>query len=230
MQGFSQTGKIDSAYCYNGRMKSSSIAAYEKYYVDMHLERAGLFQAVQQKYGGATVLYPGCFVHITPSFFFPHVVYVDRMAEAETFFAAEPELVEFIRQNKRYKRPAYTRFIRQDFLQPLPVPDDSYDLLIALYAGGITQACKRYVRPGGLILTNNHHDDAGQAAADSELTLVAAIICNGETYTVEENGLEDYFVPRDLPGRAKRYLQPSGSRVEYTRTAEAYIFKKTIRA
>jgi hypothetical protein len=208
-------------------MKGACIFIYQRYLIEPHLERAGLFQVMQQKYNCATVLYPGCFVHITPSFFFPHVIYIDRKEEASKFFSAESEVADFIRQHKQYKRSAYVRFILQDFLLPLPIPENSFDLLIAFYAGGVTQACKRYVRPGGLVLTNNHHDDAGQAARDPELNLISVVQRRGDTYKIASEGLGEYFVKKDLPSDASSYIQPGGGgTIEYIRTAEAYIFQK----
>ena len=59
---------------------------YNHYYIDRKFERLNLFRQLKEKYGGKRVLYPGSFVHITPSFVYPDVVYVDNDPEAKKFF------------------------------------------------------------------------------------------------------------------------------------------------
>jgi hypothetical protein len=112
--------------------KYGMIDLYHKHYSEMKFERAGLFELVQQTCHSIQALYPGCFVHITPSLFFPHVVYVDRHPDAQTFFADLEGVSLFISRNKHYRRLAYIRFIAQDFTAPLPLPKDSFDLLISI--------------------------------------------------------------------------------------------------
>lgn len=202
-------------------------ALYKQYYLENepHFERLAIFSAVQSRYGGTTALYPGCLIHLTPSFFFPHVVYVDTSPEARAFFAARKEVLAFVDRRKRYKRPAYIDFIHADYTAPLSLRPESFDLLISLYAGGIALACKRYLRPGGLLLSNNHQDDAGQAAADPDYRLVAVAHEKGAVCRLEEDHLEGYFVPKKAEGRGGAGAQHNPWPA-YTRTASYYLFQK----
>jgi len=52
------------------------------------------------------------------------------------------------------------RFIHQDFTDPLPLREGSFDLLPALYAPGVARAMARYLCVGGLLATDNHGGDA----------------------------------------------------------------------
>lgn len=202
-----------------------SIAYYKKYVADMGLERAEVFQAVRQWADVAAVLYPGCFIHVTPSFSFQHVVYVDYNDLARQFFADAPGVTRFVTGRKQYRQPPYIRFIAQDYTTPLPLRAGSFDLLLALYAGGIPQACWDYLRPGGLLLSNNHHDDAGWAARSEAYELAAVIHHKGSACRIEETGLDGYFVPKT----AARRRAGSGQTPypEYTRRADYYLFRKT---
>lgn len=147
---------------------------YREYVVDHGLERAGLFEAILARDPSlTTVLYPGCFLHVTPSFFFPHVVYVDRSDLAASFFSDAGGVAALVDNHRRYRRKSYRRFIHHDFTEPLPLPDGSFDLLLSLYAGGVTKACARYLRAGGLLVSNDHAGDADEARHDETLEFVA---------------------------------------------------------
>ncbi|MBN1782926.1 class I SAM-dependent methyltransferase [bacterium] len=194
---------------------------YKTYLSDMHLERRGLFEALADAFPSETVLYPGCQIHVTPSFFFPHVVYVDNGVMAADFFKDTDAVQALVDRNKKYGRSAHVRFIGLDFTQDLSLRDNSFDLLISLYAGGIAASCHRYLRPGGLILTNNHHDDAGEAARSPVFGLAAVIHERGKQVRISGDDLEDYFIPRTNPSRKERTGRP-----EYTKNADYYVFRK----
>jgi hypothetical protein len=130
------------------------------------LERLELLEALRGRCPReAAVLYPGCFLHVTPSFFFQHVVYVDRQPLAAEFFADEEGVRAIVAARRRYREAPYLRFLALDYTLPLPLREASYDLVLALHAGGISRSCAGYLRPGGLLLSNDHGGDAADAAA-----------------------------------------------------------------
>ncbi|MCP3105235.1 hypothetical protein LZ198_40835 [Myxococcus sp. K15C18031901] len=199
---------------------------YQGFVVDHQLERAGLFAALRERFAALeTVLYPGCFVHLTPSFFFQHVVYVDRNDLARGFFGNKEGVMRKVRSRQEYPEPPNVRFIGQDYLQPLPVLEESFDLLLALYAGGISRACGKYLRVGGLLVTNDHHGDATEAAAEENLALVAVMREQRGSYVVDDQDLDKYLVPK-APDRLPRG-RPLPARPELARTADYYVFRKT---
>lgn len=203
----------------------NAIEIYQQFYVEMKLERTGLFEAVQRKFAPQTVLYPGCSIHITPSFYFPHVVYVDQMDSAREFFEDEAGVMEIIRRRKHYPKSTYVRFIPQDFTTPLPILENSYDLLMSIYAGGIARTCQKYLRVGGLLLTDNHHDDAGEAARDGGYELVGVVRQVGGNFRIGEDGLEAYFVAKK-PVTNKAHAKYGSTRPEYRKNADYYVFRR----
>lgn len=208
-------------------MKKNSVSdLYKKYFRDIQFERCGLFKAIQQNYDCTTVLYPGSSIHITPSFYFPHVVYVDTHEVAQKFFADHETVVSFITSNKKYQQSSFVRFINQDFTTALPIKEHSFDLLIALFAGGISRACKKYLKISGMLLTNNHHNDASEAALDDEYQLIARVIRKGEAYRIQE--LDDDVIPRKNPAAKKVYLKQSNSGLVYTDNEDYFLFKKVL--
>ncbi len=205
---------------------SPAAQAFRQYYTEMQMERGGLFATMAREYGGATVLYPGSSFHITPSFYFRHVVYVDRSADAQGFFAASAEVLRIINERRQHAQAPFVRFLARDFTGALPLQEGSFDLLLSLYAGGIARACQRYLRAGGLLLTNNHEDDAGQAAADAQLRLVAVIEEKNDRYTLRRDGLETYLVARQKVAPDRADVREAMPWPAYTRNADYYVFQK----
>ncbi len=203
-----------------------SIDSYKRFYVDINFDRAGLFEIVKKEYDCNTVLYPGCSIHITPSFYFQHVVYVDISNVAKEFFNDIHNILDYINSNKKYKQSAYVQFIHGDYTKPLPVREGNYDLLIALYAGEITQSCKKYVKPGGIILTNNHRKDAEELLMDSSITLDRLIYKKGKKYVIEEDINDDFKNILKKHSSTKKDMKNTVKGLEYVDNQCYFLLKK----
>ncbi|MFY2559759.1 hypothetical protein ACN469_19140 [Corallococcus terminator] len=199
---------------------------YQGFVVDHQLERAGLFELLRERFVAVdTVLYPGCFVHITPSFFFQHVVYVDRNDLAQGFFANKDGVLRKIGSCQQYEQKASVRFVAQDYLQPIPALEESFDLLLALYAGGISRACGKYLKVGGLLVTNDHHGDAAEAATEENLELIAVVKEQRGKFIFSDEELSAYLVPK-IPPRGPAARDTAGAS-HWERPADYYLFRKT---
>lgn len=198
---------------------------YRTQYIDLHFERAGLLKAILENYHPRDVLYPGCSVHITPSLYFPHVVYVDQSEAAAQFFADQKSLLEFVNRTKHYKSSAYIRFLRQDYSQPLPLPEGTFDLLLSLFAGGIAQSCARYLKIGGLLLIDNHQGEAVHAGRNPALRLKAVVRFQKGSYSIREEGLNAGTI--SIPKRNSRYLRQAARGVEYIENETYYVFERS---
>ncbi len=203
-----------------------NIDRYKRFYVDMNFDRAGLFEILKEEYACSTVLYPGCSIHITPSFYFQHVVYVDISETAKKFFDDINNVLDYINGNKKYKQSAYVQFIHGDYTKPLPVREGNYDLLIALYAGEITQSCKKYVKPGGIILTNNHQKDAEKLLKDSSIALDSLIHKKGKKYVIEKDINDDFEVVLKKYCGKKNGMKNTNKGLEYVDNQCYFVFKK----
>jgi hypothetical protein len=198
---------------------------YKSHYTQLGFERAGLFKAIRDKDPCRDVLYPGCSVHITPSLYFPHVVYVDQSDAAAQFFADEKTLLEFVSRNKHYKQSVYLRFIRQDYSQSLPLVEGTLDLLISLFAGGIAKSCARFLKPGGLLLTNNHQSDAWDAVNSGRFRLTATLRFRKGRYAIVEEDLRERNIPAQK--RNSNYLRQANVGVEYIENEVYYVLRFT---
>ena len=203
----------------------STIDLYRKHYGDFEFERVGLFKFISENYACGEVLYPGCFIHITPSFYFPHVVYVDKDPVAVDFFANQVDILQFVNRNKKYKRSAYIQFIAYDYLQEMSLAKGQFDILIALYAGGIAHACKKYLKTGGILVTNNFHKDAENAALDDEYQLNSVLHRNKKTYAPVHKDSK-HLVDSLKKANVTKYVRQTSQGIEYTEPDDYFIFRK----
>jgi hypothetical protein len=199
---------------------------YDRFYTSMNFERSGLFEAIKDKYGCSNVLYPGCSIHITPSFYFQHVVYVDVSQAAREYFSDSESIMSIVNGSRKYKQPAYIQFLNQDYTLPLPIRENNYDLLLAIYAPGITKACKRYVKPGGIIVSNNHLGDALDAMEDSSVIPEALIRKKGKKYVIEESSRDKFPEALRRSSASAKGMRITGTGMEYVDSESYFVFRK----
>lgn len=153
-------------------------------------DRLRLFGTVGDFTGDASVLYPGSFVDLAPSFVFDSVTYVDNDRRAARFFADTVGVDEIISTHRGNPGKAVWRFIPVDYRTELDVADRSVGLLVSLSAGFVSEHCTRYLRPGGWLLVNPSHGDAAMASIDLRYRLAAVINARSGRYTVTERDLD----------------------------------------
>jgi hypothetical protein len=190
-------------------------------------DRLRLFTAVAEEVDATTVLYPGSFVDVAASFAFPSVTYVDSDRSAQQFFADRPGVEEIIDAHRDNNAPEYQfRFEHTDYREELDFGDETFDLLVSLYAGFVSLSCTRYLRIGGTLLVNSSHRDASMASIDDRYRLIAAVTSRSGRYQVDRRGLEQYFVPKKEQDVTEDRLHRLARGVGYTKTPFAYIFER----
>ena len=225
--GHDGTGCCRATSHHGGQMRTANIEKmYSKYYLENAFERKGLFKALSDTYSINDVLYAGSFIHITPSFFFPNVVYVDSDDKARSFFRNERDVTQYIIARKTYAADPEYRFIHADYTNALTLGIESFDLLISLYSGFVSPACKRYLKKGGLLLANNSHGDASMASIDDDFELVAVILKKNETYRLVTQGLQKYLNPKRGIPPTREHLLKTQRGIAYEFPANSYLFSK----
>jgi hypothetical protein len=207
-----------------------AMSLYEKYHASRQDERLGLFESVRAAFGITRGLYPGCFVHVTPSFVIPEMCYVDSDRNASRFFG-EGTARELVEGNRIYDQAPFLEFHFQDYRKSIPIDDNSVELLVSQYAGFVSESCKRYLAPGGYLIANNSHGDAGLASCDREFKLVAVVNRRGDKWWLSTRNLSDYFIPKSStvprePSELANYIRALGKGIGYTKTATDYVFEK----
>ncbi len=198
---------------------------YEKYYAGDKARR-GLFSALASWRAWEHVLYPGSFIHITASFLFPSVTYVDNDRNAKRFFSQMDEVRALVERNKVYQEAPQLTFHGTSYENRLDVPEGSFDLLLSLYAGFISKPCKRYLRMGGVLAVNNSHGDAGLASIDPDYQFIGVIQGRGDQLHREDDKLDAYFKPKKEIEVTEELLRTLGRGIGYTKTAPVYLFRR----
>ena len=206
-------------------MPKSALALYRKYFQEKQFERLDLFEIIAERFNVQRALYAGSFVHITPSFVFPDVVYVDNDKQARQFFG-KPEIFKFIARRKMYPQEAKVTFHFADYRNGFDEPFETFDLLLSQYAGFVGQHCKPYLKTGGFLVANNSHGDAGLAAIDDDYQLKAVFSVRNGKHRISETNLHEYFIPKSQIQVTRDYLEKLQKGIGYKKTAGVYLFQK----
>jgi hypothetical protein len=206
-------------------MAKNPLELYTEHFVDKEFERFELFELLRDIYGIVSAIYPGSFVHVTPSFVFPVTTYVEMDKRAKKFFE-NPGLNDFVKGRKIYSEDAIIKFFGQDYNKSIPDETEKYDLLISQYAGFVSKYCKQYLKIGGILLANSSHGDASLAAIDEDFEFIGVVLKRGVKYQISEKNLSEYFVPKKAVEITPEYLEKIQKGIGYTKTASSYLFRK----
>ncbi len=202
-----------------------AVQTYEEYYIVREYEQIDLFRMIKKTYGIKRAIYPGSYVHISPSFIFPDVVYIDNDKNAIKFFKSN-KLIELINERKEYNEDPKITFHGIDYKCLIAGLNRQFDLLISQYAGFISDTCKEYLKIGGLLLVNNSHGDAGLASIDEDYELISTVHKAKGKYQILHTSLDKYFIPKRKITVSKELLYKTGKGVGYIKTAPLYIFQQ----
>jgi hypothetical protein len=197
----------------------------QQHFVEKDFERFELFQLLREKYGVRAAIYPGSFVHITPSLVYPVTAYVEMDKRAKKFFD-NPDLHDFVWERKTYPEEPVIKFFGQDYQKNIPGEEQQYDLLISQYAGFVSKPCKRYLKIGGILIANNSHGDAGMASIDADFKFIGVVLKRGAKHRISEKNLAEYFVPKKAVEITPEYLEEMQKGIGYIKTASSYLFRK----
>ena len=199
---------------------------YKKNHLDKDYTLIGLFREIKTMFNPKKVLYPGCYIHITPSLIFPDVTYVDSFRNTNKFYESL-EIKKFIEKNKEYTEKSKFKFYLQDYSKDLPEELESFDLIISLYGGFVGQAVKKYLKKGGILVCNNSHGDATMASLDSAYELIAIYNRKSdEKFTISSKNLNEYLILKKKITITKKDLEKTMKGIAYTKSPSGYVFRK----
>lgn len=194
--------------------------------VDKEYTSIGLFREIKKKYSPKKILYPGSYVHITPSLVFADVTYVDSFRGTNKFFESE-EVTEFVKENKEYEENPKFTYHHQNYHKDLPEKLKSFDVVISQYGGFVGQATKKYLKKGGIFVCNNSHGDASLASIDEEFELITVYNRKSdEKFTISEKNLQEYLIPKKKIESIKKFVEEKMGGIGYTKSPSGYIFRK----
>lgn len=162
-------------------------------------DRERLFRAVGEAVDAVTVLYAGSYVDVAASFAFADLTYVDVDRRAERFFADESGVREIVRDRVGDDAERVFRFVRADYRDELGFANESFDLLVSLSAGFVSEHCTSYLRIGGTLMVNPSHGDAAMASIDPRYRLDGVVHSGSRGYRVDRSALDTYLLPKGRP-------------------------------
>lgn len=189
-------------------------------------DRWRLFSAVGSAVDAESVLYPGCFVDVAPSFVFPAVTYVDIDKRAGRFFTDREGVLEIVAAHAGSPADPQIDFLPADYTTKLDLPEQHFDLLVSLYAGFVSEHCTQHLKVGGTLLVNPSHGDAAMASLDPRYELMGVVRSRSGDYRVDTTNLERYLVPKQPVVVTADLLHERGRGIAYTASPFAYLFRR----
>ncbi len=213
------------ARSYTRYMESRTRTLWQKQ--DIHSgDRKRLFIAVREAVGDSVVLYPGSYVDVAASFSCSSVTYVDVDRRAATFFE-DAEGVREIIGSEGGSPSATVEFIHADYTTDLGLDPESFDLLVSLYAGFVSEACTEYLRVGGVLLVAPSHGDTAMASIDPRYELSGVVTSRSGDYRVRTDDLDTYLNPKSPVTITPDSLHEHRRGIPYTKSPFAYLFTRT---
>lgn len=206
-------------------MVNRTVVLWEKQ--DSHKgDRKRLFTAIRDQLGDCCVLYPGSYVDIAPSFVFSSVTYVDVDRRAAQFFDDVHGVADIIASEGGPSTGDH-RFVHGDYSTDLGIESESFDLLVSLYAGFVSEACTESLKVGGVLLVAPSHGDAAMASIDPRYVLSGVVTSRSGAYRVSTHNLDGYLVPKTDVTITPELLHERGRGIPYTKSPFAYLFTRT---
>jgi len=210
-------------------MPSKVLNDYLSYYGtnDWHLPA---FHLIKKEFSSKKVLYPGSWIHVTPSLVFSHVVYVDLFSKMEKIFT-DSDLLKYIEKHSEYQDKPKIEFHQSDYKAQFGEDKASFDLLISLSSGFVSQACGSYLKKSGLLFVDNEHYDASMAYVDPKFHLVGVFKTVNE-YIESQQSIHNFFeTTKGHPITLKMVNEnsqrsPSKARYKLKKKAVFYVFQR----
>ena len=196
------------------------VSSYESYYGGRADPLFRALGSLKTKFEPETLMYPGSWVHITPSLVFPQCSYLDLTSKLKAGFESE-EVALYLQRHKEYSGAAHLAFYAVEY--SAFASRTSFDLVISLGAGFVSQACKPWLKKGGLLLASDSNRDGMMASTDPDFELIGAHLDN---WSYAKRTLASFFIVGDKNGKAISRAQVEGKRVpKLTKTANYYLFR-----
>jgi len=211
-------------------MPSKALKEFLSHYRGIDDPHLCALKLIKNKYSVKRVLYPGSWIHLTPSLIFPYVVYVDSFSKMHSMLS-DPELLKYIGNNSEIFGESTIKVHQTDYKKRIDEEKKSFDLLISLNSGFVSQHCGSYLRKGGHLFVNNEHYDAIKAFVDENFKPIG-IFSSKLKLIQRENSIEEYFITKNdelinsemVLENSKR--SPSKAKYKLKKKAPFYLFVK----
>ena len=155
---------------------------YEKMYSVNNFERIDLFKCISKTNNIQTVLYLGSSIHISPSFVFKNVTYIDKSDCANEFFKCKEDIIDYINSRKIYNQTPYISFINVNYNTDMKLIYQKYDLVISINSYNSFESSIKYIRKDGILLFLPLPQESKVSRKNEHIKYIGKIIFKGNKY------------------------------------------------
>ncbi len=119
---------------------------------------------------------------------------------------------------------AEVEFIYGDYSTDLGIESESFDVLVSLYAGFVSEARTDYLQVGGVLPAAPSHGDAAIASIDPRYELSGAVTSRSGDYRVRTDALDTYLAPKAETTITRKLLHKRRKGIPCTKSPFAYLF------
>ena len=189
---------------------------YEKIYSVNNFERIDLFKCLSKIGTINNVLYLGSSIHITPSFIFQNVTYIDKSDIANEFFKCKESILDYINSRKMYSQTPYINYININYNIDMESIGQKYDLVISINSYGSFESSIKFVRKDGIMLFLPLPQESEVLRNREQVKYMGKIIFTGNKYK--------YIKDEEIVNRKN----VKNKRVIFKENNEYEIYKKEI--
>lgn len=195
-------------------------------YVGESWSRIEAYRAIKKEFNIKTVLYPGSYVHITPSLIFPEVIYMDTDKKANSFFTNREDIWQYINHNKEYSDDHKFHFLHEDYRMANKLQQSSVDLIISEYAGFVSLYTKPFLKKKGILIAGDSHGDGTMANSDTDFKFLGVLEYNKGHYFYKNRDKGNYFTMNRNRDVDFDLIRKKMKGPKYSHNAAYYIFQK----
>ena len=143
----------------------------------------------------------------------------------------DPELVQYIETHSESSSKPMIKFHQVDYRYGINEEKESFDLLISLSGGFVSQYCGSYLRKNGILFTNNEHYDATRAFVHKNFLPIGVFTSSGKLIK-QNQAIKEYFITKKnelitsdmVLENSKR--SPSKAKYKLKKKAPFYLFSR----
>ena len=155
---------------------------YEKIYSVNNFERIDLFKCISKIFNIETVLYLGSSIHISPSFIFQNVTYIDNSDCTNEFFKYKEDIIDYINSRKIYNQTPYISYININYNTETKFMNQKYDLVISINSYDSFESSVKFIRKDGILLFLPLPQESTVSRKNEYIKYMGKIIFTGKKY------------------------------------------------
>jgi hypothetical protein len=167
---------------------------YTKYYKSINFERSGLFDCIKKNFKSNNVVYIGSSIHITPSFYFQNVTYIDNSGLSRSFFHTPGNVAAYISSFKKYKSNPHVTYNNVDYQNYKLNSQCNYDIALCIYSPNSLATAIHCIKKKGIIIYLPLPSDTSFLKYQHMLQLTGVLQYKRNKYVLDKKRVQEKYV------------------------------------